>query len=129
MHANLISGSVNATDLSAQYTKSVTVHCPVGMKLGGGVCFEPTMRAGADWITAFHTCQAAGRALPTIGQLGIVYFNLTAANQTQQWTDGFFSNAGDLSAVVVDEGNRIPSANPILIGSVVPYRCVTTPTN
>ena len=42
VHPNLITGSVNATDLSAAYKNSVIDSCPAGLQLGPGGLLRPT---------------------------------------------------------------------------------------
>ena len=129
IHPNLISGSVNATDLSAAYKTSVKVHCPSGMYYAGGLCFEPNTRASASFISANSTCQLANRRLPTLPELAVAFNNLSAS-QSGEWFDDLFVSNGQTVAATLSQS----TARQILVtffdyNSLVPYRCVTTPTN
>ena len=68
-HANLISGSVNATDLASTLRASLTVHCPAGLQKAADLCFESVTRPEKTFLTALQTCQAAGRRLPSVAEL------------------------------------------------------------
>ncbi len=128
-HSNLISGGVNATDLSAAYKASLKVHCPSDMYYAGGLCFEPTRRDSDSFIGANSTCQHANRRLPTLPELALAYEHLSAS-QSEEWFDDLFVRNDQTVAATLSQG----TARQIFVtfydyNSIIYYRCVTTPTN
>jgi hypothetical protein len=135
VHANLISGSVNGTDLSGAYKKSVKVKCPNGMFLGGGLCIEPTPRAATDYVTAMNTCALANLRLPGPGEMALVYNNIGAPSGTNTFSvwagDPFYlSGSGVYAAMLLEENSsRQITLNSNPIDDSRAYYCVSSPTN
>ncbi len=128
-HANLISGSVNATDLASSVKSSIKVHCPAGMQQGGDLCFDVSLRTAVDWQTARSTCANAGLRLPSVGELGEI-FNNTGAPQVTHWTDSLFFNPTPEAIELTENSSRqINISASIVTSNVDQYRCVATPTN
>jgi hypothetical protein len=132
-HPNIISGSVNATDLAASYKTSVTVHCPTGMQLGGGLCFETTERARANYEVALATCALSDLRLPTEAEVELVYNNTGAPTGTanfEEWASGLAANGSNFVApILVENSSRTITEELFNVASALAYRCVTTPTN
>jgi hypothetical protein len=128
-HANLISGSVNATDLASGVKASFKVHCPVGLQLGGDLCFDGSPRAVADWQTALSDCFSGGLRLASIGELGQV-LDHTGAPQNAEWTAEVFRDSGNYEAAdLTEDTSRTIFLGSASILSQLPYRCVASPTN
>jgi hypothetical protein len=132
-HPNIISGSVNATDLAATYRTSVTVHCPTGMQLGGGLCFETTERPRATYQVALTTCALNDLRLPTEAELELVYNNTgapTGSATFEEWANGLSeASQGFVAPLVVENSSRTIIEQLFGVASSLAYRCVTTPTN
>src|SRR4051812_23674220 len=112
VHSNLISGSVNATDLSSAYKTSVKVHCPSGLIFAGDICVELNLR-DAPFAAALSTCAVAGRRLPDPGELALAFEHL-GAPQTPQWVASFANDSNGTSLTLVaglmwDDASRTPS--------------------
>lgn len=129
-HSNLISGSINATDLNAAYKTSLKVHCPSDMYYAGGLCFEPNTRpTNASFIDANETCQLANRRLPTLPELAVAFNNLSALQSGEWFDDLFYRNTQTVAATLGQGTTRHIFVTFLDYASIVPYRCVTTPTN
>ena len=128
-HANIISGSVNATDLATTYKTSVTVHCPSGMQLNAGLCFETVLRPATDFTTAVATCAQAQRRLPDVGELALVFSNSGAPQDWQWFGQPFFDGKGVDAAALSENSSRQISFQMSEAGASLAYRCVTVPTN
>src|SRR3954470_555818 len=88
-HANLISGSVNATDLSSGVKSSFKVHCPAGMQFGKDICFDADPRPAATVAVAQQTCVNSFLRLPTIPEVTEM-FNYLGAPQSGLWGSNFY---------------------------------------
>ncbi len=128
-HANLIAGSVNATDLSSGVKSSLKVHCPAGLQQGGDLCFDPSPRADTGFVAALAACENAGLRLPSAGELAEV-FQHTGAPEPLEWTSTFFDNGVFSAAVLGDTSSReFTMGSDPLSNSLSSFRCVATPTN
>lgn len=126
-HANLIAGSVNATDLSPDVKSSLQPHCPSGLQQGVDVCFEPSARAQAPFVSALQTCQAAGRRLPSVAEVAEI-FDHAGAPQGVEWTDSvFIQSAQAYAAVMSDDSSRTIDFNYAQFATAIPFRCVVGP--
>jgi hypothetical protein len=128
IHSNLITGTVNATDLSSGYKASVKVHCPTGLQLGlGSICFDPQVQNGKIFTDAVEACRARGLRLPSVSELALV-FESTGAAQFLEWTDAYSSG---VAATVGQDSSRNLSIVLANTGASYPeyYRCVATPRN
>lgn len=115
-------GGVPAADYQAT--------CPSGMfaVAHGGLCIEPSTRAGATWNAAVSTCTAAGRRLPSTSEAALAFDNLDAT-QTVQWTSIIYVESNTLYAMLMSQNSsRTLVYNPAQLTLVAPYRCVATPT-
>jgi hypothetical protein len=131
VHSNLITGSVNATDLSAAYKTSVKVHCPSGLIAAGAICVEASPRPVATYPTALQRCAAAQRRLPDEGELALAFDHL-GAPQTQQWAAShFFDGSVYEASWMAEDTNRALSLGAVgpLENVEIAYRCVTSPLN
>jgi hypothetical protein len=106
-----------------QIAATSRLRCPDGMVLASGLCFEPTARPAAEWLTAVFNCAHAGLRLPA--QTELIAFEVQA-----------YSSAPPLEWVG-EVGGTLLSAAPfsIAVGSKsilsgeAPYRCVVNPSN
>jgi hypothetical protein len=128
-HANVIAGSINAADLSPDVKSSLQLHCPTGMQQGYDICFDPSTRAQAPFLTALQTCQAARLRLPSVAEMAEI-FDHTGAPQVTEWTDAVFvqSTAGD-ATVMSDDSSRKIEINYAAFATAIPFRCVASPEN
>ena len=129
IHSNLISGTINGTDLSSGYKASIKVHCPSGLLASGDLCVEPNLRTFAPYATALTTCALAGRRLPTDGELALA-FNTLGAPQNPQWVAGVFIYNNYLAAAVMaNDSSRTPGYVFAYLTVAESYRCVVAPHN
>ncbi len=129
-HANIISDSIDGTDLSTKFKTSLEPHCATGLQqASSGLCFDPSPRAATDFSTALERCRNANLRLPSVGELAEV-FDSTDAFQSYQWTSDWFLNgsAAGATALIQDDSRQL---SPVALGenSTVQYRCVGNPTN
>ena len=129
-HPNLISGSINATDLAGSVKSSFTVHCPSGMQQAADLCFETTVRSPTTWTSAFATCTLANRRLPDAAELAEV-FDHTGAPQPGQWVqDTFVSGSTQFANGLEEDASRnITFVFGSTTGANSSYRCVVAPSN
>jgi hypothetical protein len=129
-HANIISASVNGTDLAGDVKSSFKTHCPNGMVRNGDVCFQTSTHTG-DYYTALAACSNMRLRLPTATELTEV-FNDSSADQPEQWTDGWYystsSPAAQGTALSQDTSRQI-HFTATDVGDQNAYRCVVTPSN
>jgi hypothetical protein len=136
IHSNLITGSVNATDLSAAYKTSVKAHCPSGLIAAADICVEPSLRPFATYTAALQTCAAAQRRLPDEGELALAFEHLGAPQQSEWAVSHFFnpSSSKDWAPTLSNDASRtvfLGSTGPVGGAGTVQaaYRCVTSPLN
>jgi hypothetical protein len=123
-HANILAGSVNATDLAPNLRTSLKVHCPSTMHQAVDLCFETATRAATDWHTALQRCQVAGRRLPSTAELAEVFDN-TGAPQVDQWSDGLYVNGSTFEATFAEEdSSRQTHVGGTSVSENLAYRCV-----
>ncbi|MDX6682814.1 MAG: hypothetical protein QOG94_2853, partial [Solirubrobacteraceae bacterium] len=65
----------NAATVGGRSADSLRLQCPVATSLAAGLCFETAKRPAAHWFAAQAACAAAGRRVPTIGEL-FAYSNI-----------------------------------------------------
>jgi len=130
-HANIIAGSLAASDLSPALRTSLKVHCPTGTLAAGDLCYDSTERAAASFFTALKTCASAGRRLWDYGDAALVFDHL-GAPQPDQWvalvyTDDLVTYAGTID----EDDSRSLNYDDIDLVEVpkLPYRCITSPMN
>jgi hypothetical protein len=126
-HANLIAGSVNATDLAPDLTASLQLHCPTGLQHGSDICFDPEARSAKLHENALATCQNLGQRLPSLAELAEI-FDHTGAPQDDEWTDEIFENGDNIEATTVgDNPGRVLDINFASVFTDVAFRCVVGP--
>jgi hypothetical protein len=128
-HANLISGSVNATDLSPGVKSSFQDQCPVGLSLGRDICYEPNLRTAATQSAALQACENAFLRLPDAGELADV-FNYVGAPQPDEWTSMYYLLNGNFEGdTLAYTSSRAVTRGTVLSSVSLAYRCVSNPTN
>ncbi len=128
-HANLIAGSVNASDLANSVKSSIKVHCPAGLQQGGDLCFDPSPRAATTWFAAMSTCAGKGIRLASPAELTEI-FDHTGAPQPYEWTDSSYENGANAYVTMVgDTSSRQLIFEPNQLSGTAPFRCIATPTN
>jgi hypothetical protein len=120
--------AANADKLGGQAPAAFKLSCPADTTLKLGECFETTQRSAAKFTDATATCGAAGRRVPTFGELDGLRQNGVAV--------GVPPNNYELSATLSVDGNPMvlaidPSGArlPVTYTDTRPYRCVALPTN
>jgi hypothetical protein len=131
-HPNIIRGSVNGKDLASGFRASLRPRCPSGMRRAGGLCFEDSLRIDT-FQDALRTCAAAGRWLPSAGELALAFEHL-AADQPGQWvatpyTDNRGTSTEDAASYLYSNSSREVKFTTIAPSFPLHYRCVTSATN
>jgi hypothetical protein len=141
-NGTLTGAQINASTLgtvpsAAQAGNSQTVHgltpdqiaatsrlrCPDGMDLASGVCFEPTARPAAEWLTAVFNCAQAGLRLPA--QTELIAFEVQAYSSSPplEWV-------GEVGGTVLSAAPfSIAVGSKSILSGEAPYRCVVNPSN
>ena len=130
-HANLISGSVNATDLNASVKTSLTDRCASDMQLIEGLCIELNERAQGNFNNAAAKCESLGRRLPDFGEMTEV-LNASGAPSDSLWTSDVteFEGSGTFDAIAAGQNsNRQLEYFSVDVEASLPYLCVSTPTD
>jgi hypothetical protein len=132
-HATIADRATSAGDagtLAGQPPSAYLDHCPSGTVLAAGGCFESTTRPPAALTTALTTCAAAGRRLPTAGELAA--YGFTYGMPTFEWADSMYFAVTTMGGSPVFEAIRyqFPQGGGAGIIStpvtaLVAYRCVT----
>ncbi len=126
-------GTIGSTDLSDGLKSSLALQCPSGLRRAGDICFEPSLRPAATFASALQTCAAAGRWLPSVGELVLVFDHLGAPQDPQwvamQYVDSNGTNISYGATLLSEDASRAigfgyDSADPA-IPHPQPYRCVT----
>jgi hypothetical protein len=119
----------NAKTLGGAPASDYRLHCPSGLDRAADLCFEPTPRPDAIWVTAVQTCSQVQRRLPTDGELALV-FNNTGAPQDYQWTSTYSFEGSTFQATILsDDASRTLQFAVNNYSGTDPYRCVTDATN
>jgi hypothetical protein len=116
-----------SVDEIAQNSK---LRCPTGTELVASICFESTVRSPKNFYEAVETCAAAGRTLPSNGEMGTYFDAKGGPNNQYFWTDTFFLNEGEFHGGIIQGlGNTRLLLN--VGGALLSLRflCVTPPTN
>ncbi|MEA2410894.1 MAG: hypothetical protein QOC77_1455 [Thermoleophilaceae bacterium] len=122
--------AANAVKLGGATPESYRLSCPSGTILVLGECFETNLRAAGTFAMAVKTCGAAGRRLPTFGEL-------EGARQNGFTTGVPNTTEYELTATVytdsVDQVWGIDASGNRFTGDYTSYskqfRCVALPTN
>ncbi|MDX6512087.1 MAG: hypothetical protein QOE36_1591 [Gaiellaceae bacterium] len=120
--------AANAVKFGGATPESYRLSCPSGTILVLGECFETNLRAANTFRLATKECGAAGRRVPTFGEL-------EGARQNG-FTVGVPPNNYELTASV-DSSNTVvaidPSGNVLDVmfsdPTLRPFRCIALPTN
>jgi hypothetical protein len=128
-HAAMADSARNASNLGGAPASDYRLHCPSGLVRAADLCFEPTPRPDATWVTAVQTCSQAQRRLPTDGELALA-FNNTGAPQVYQWTSTYSFQGSSFQATILSEdASRSLFFGVNNFSGTDPYRCVTDATN
>ena len=130
-------GTVGDSDLSEDVKASLTTQCPSDLNRAGAICYEPALRPAATFASALQTCAAAGRWLPSLGELTLAFDHLGAPQAPEwvatQYVDSNGTSISFLATLLSEDASRTigfgyDSADSS-IPHTQPYRCVTSPTN
>jgi len=133
-HANIITGSINGTDLAPAFLTSLRQRCPAGLvrTRNADLCFDFTLHADSTQAEALRTCALAGLRLPTVAELALVFENL-GANQPFQWVEHYsrdITNGFTIGYILRNRADRSLELGWNALESVrIPYRCVTSMVN
>jgi hypothetical protein len=117
----------NATKLGGQTAAFYQLRCPAGTQPALGECFETTLRAVAAYSTAMATCGAAGRRVPTFGELeGARQNGIAVGVPPSNYELSASIDSADKSVGIDPAGNRL---GIMYTDATKPYRCVALPTN
>ena len=130
-------GSVTAANLSPDLTASLTAHCPSDLRRAGGICFEDSLRPAATFASALQACASAGRWMPSLGELVLVFDHLGAPQGSQwvatQYVDSNGANTSFLGTLLSENASREIGFGYDSADSAIPhpqpFRCVTSVTN
>jgi hypothetical protein len=112
-----------------QLASASKLHCPSGMALYHGVCYQEAVQSANSWTFASITCWAEGLRLPTLGELLSFEFNHFTVLPPAEWTEPeWFTGTQDLAwvASAAKGGSSWGSAKT---SESYPYRCVTLASN
>jgi hypothetical protein len=102
--------------------------CPAGTRIFTGACVETALR-GRDlgWQDSAAACKAAGRRLPTVGELWLFRnrsgITLGGAAGRSEWAQEVVDDARHVS---VDDAGANALTTDV---TALPYRCVAAPRN
>ena len=114
---------------ASQLASASKLHCPSGMTLYDGVCYQEAAKSATFWSNANTTCWAEHLRLPTFGELlGFEYNNFTKS-PPPEWTEPeWFTGSQDYVWTVSasNGGSGWGTASP---NDSYAYRCVTLASN
>ncbi len=107
--------------MGGKTASALTVSCPAGTELYGGMCWDETTRPARLWLVAVHECGEAGGRLPTISEL--IAFVLRPGIQVtgQTWSGDVTGINGESEEVVLTTDE---SARGTATSTTLGYRCV-----
>jgi hypothetical protein len=114
---------------ASQLASASKLHCPSGMALYNGVCFQEAAQSATTWGKAATACWQEQLRLPTFGELiGFEYNNLTVkppfewtepqwytGSETLTWAVAAYAKSADWGSVSTSDSNA--------------FRCVTLASN
>ena len=121
-----------ATQVFDQKSPSLKDGCPGGTVRAGGECFETAARAGTDYLTAADICSAAGRRLPSSGELLAARSAVALVGSgvtTAEMSSDFFRDGSSFGFIGVTDDGSLWSVEGILTSLSHQYRCVGPLTN
>ncbi|HEY1741066.1 MAG TPA: hypothetical protein VGI86_20290 [Acidimicrobiia bacterium] len=128
-HANIISGSVSASDLNKNVLSTFTDRCPFETELRADLCFSTSDFSAADFQDAAKECSSLGQRLPDVGEVD-EFFNYLQAPEGPYWTSEIYNNSMGFQALgPYLDANRLVAFSSYGIYDTLTYRCVATPTN
>ena len=85
---------------ASQLASASKLHCPSGMALYDGVCYQEATHKAADWDVAAIGCWEEQLRLPTLGELMSFEYNNLPVAPPGEWTEPeWFTAAGTLAWV------------------------------
>jgi hypothetical protein len=129
-----VPNAANAQALDGQSASQLAIasrlHCPSGMALYDGVCYQEATHKAARWDAAAIECWEEQLRLPTLGELMSFEYNNLPVAPVGEWTEPeWFTASGTLAWVgsAAKSGER--SWGHVLTEGSSPYRCVTLASN
>jgi hypothetical protein len=124
---DVVNNSLTGQDIKENTLKGVLRCPPSSPNRVAGICYSKSFGATL-WNTALENCQSRKSRLPTIGEAFLIY---RRAGNGQTWTDEVTDLADPNSRGSVKKDPAVPGgiepfATPDT--SLLPYRCITTPT-
>jgi hypothetical protein len=116
---------------ATQLASASKLHCPSGMALYDGVCYQEAAQSATDWTSAANRCWKAQLRLPTFGELiGFEVNNLTE-KPPFEWTEPqwYLGGSETLTWAVAASANSGISWGAVSTGGSDPFRCVTLASN
>jgi hypothetical protein len=127
----------NAATVGGRSADSLRLQCPAATSLAAGLCFETAKHPATNWFAAQAACAAAGRRVPTIGEL-FAYSNIQGTSFRSVELSASVGNNGTASYYLQFKQDDATSGIPAFlvttpIGTGAPatdqFRCVIEPTN
>jgi hypothetical protein len=119
----------NADNLGGSPASSFRLHCPSGLMASGDLCFDGQERSPATLEAALSTCALAQMRLPTAGELALLFNSLGAPQDGQLVADWYTVGTTVEDPILSEDSSRSLSLGVVPDGNLLPYRCVTSPSN
>ncbi len=117
----------NAGTVGGLTAADLKLKCPSGTTAFADVCFEKVLRSDQSLASAMQTCAAAGRRLPTPGELWAFAQQPGVTIGSGEQTDNISLNGSTREAYIVSGPGSDGFSNLTTVAR--PFRCVAAPTN
>jgi hypothetical protein len=138
-HASVADNATNAgtaSTLDGLQAAAFKVSCPSDTTLVAGECIETKDRPATDLIAALAGCAAAGRRLAPLAELWAFGRANPTAMTAEDWADSIYygvphtgGSAGLIGMALEANGGASTIDGGAPESTILPYRCVTEPSN
>jgi hypothetical protein len=120
--ANTATTAGNANTLDGLSSEQLTVSCPAGTELFGGMCWDVDTRPADSWFVASVDCGNDGGRLPSLSELIAYAFQEGTQLAGQNWTGDVIDVSGGKETVLTSD--EFLTSSSVSSPTNLDYRCL-----